>query len=65
MTSFPKTEYWGPLVPNVESLDETTNPSSKNYCAPSIAKYTAEFVLVKHNFSIRFSIPAFKSTYKI
>ena len=50
---------------NVESLDETTNLSSKNYCALSIAKYESEFVLVKHNFSIRFSIPAFKSTYKI
>ena len=65
MTYFPKTEYWGPLVPNVEILDEITNPYSKNYCAPSIAKYEAEFVLVKHNFSIRFIIPAFKPTYKI
>ena len=46
MTSFTKKEYWGPLVPNVESLDETTNPSTNKYCAPSIAKYEAEFVLV-------------------
>ena len=65
MTYFPKTEYWGLLVTNVESLDEKTNPSSKHYCAPSMAKYEAAFVLVKHNFSILFSIPAFKSTYKI
>ena len=65
MTSFPKTEYWRPLVPNVESLDRTTNPSSKNYCDPSVEKYEVEFVLVKNNFSIRFSISAFKSTYKI
>ena len=41
MTSFPKTEYWGPLVPNVESLDETTNPYYKNNSAPYIAKYEA------------------------
>ena len=65
MTYFPKTEYWMPLGPNVESVDETTNPSSKNYCAPSVTKYEVDFVLVKDNFSIRFSIPAFKSTYKI
>ena len=50
MTSFPKTEYWGLLVTNVESLDEKTNPSSKHYCAPSVAKYKAEFVLVKYIF---------------
>ena len=48
MTYFPKTEYWMPLVPNVENVDGTTNPSSKNYCAPSVAKYEVEFVLVKN-----------------
>ena len=50
MTYFPKIEYWRPLVTNVESLDKTTNPSSENYCAPSVAKYKAEFVLVKNIF---------------
>ena len=65
MTYFPKTEYWRPLVPNVESVEETTNPSYKNYCSPSVGKYEVEFVLVKHNFSIRFRIPTFKSTNKI
>ena len=29
MTSFPKTEYWRPLLPNDESVDETTNPYFK------------------------------------
>ena len=50
MTSFPKIEYWSPLVTNVESLDKKTNPSSKNYCAQSVAKYEAEFVPVRNIF---------------
>ena len=30
MTYLPKTEYWGHLVPNYESVDKTTNPYFKN-----------------------------------
>ena len=30
MTSFPKTDYWSPLVPNAESVDNKTNIYVKN-----------------------------------
>ena len=60
MISVPKTEYWRPLVPNNECVDKTTNLFFKNYSDPSSAEDETEFVLFKNNFSIRFSIPAFK-----
>ena len=50
MNYLPKTAYWRPLVPNDESVDETTNPYFKNRCAPSVAEDEADFVLVKHIF---------------
>ena len=37
MNYFPKTEYWRPLVPNAESVDNKTNPYFKNTFAPSVA----------------------------
>ena len=41
MTSFPKTEYWKPLVPNSESVDKTTYPYFKNPRTPSVAENEA------------------------
>ena len=46
MNYFPKTEYWRHLVPNDESLDNTTSTSFKNPRALSVAENEAEFVLV-------------------
>ena len=65
MTYFPKTSYRRPLVHNAESVDETTNPYFKNTRTPSVAENEAEFVLAKHNFSIRLSMPVFTETFKI
>ena len=56
MTSFPKT---------AEILDKATNPYFKNPRAPSVAKNQSYFVMVKHNFTIFFSIPMLTETYKI
>ena len=52
MTSFSKTAYWGPLSPNFEGLDNTTNPHFKHPCDPPVAEKEAEFVLLKRKFSI-------------
>ena len=46
MTSFPKTEYWRHLVPNAESVDNTTNPYFKNTRTTSVAENEADFFLV-------------------
>ena len=35
-----------------------------NICVPSVAENEEDFVLVKHSFSICFSIPVFIETYK-
>ena len=43
MNSFPKTEYWRPLVPNYEIVDKTTNQSFKSPCAPSVLENESEF----------------------
>ena len=45
-------------------MDKTTNPYFKNSRVPPVAENKAGFVLVKHIFSICFSIPVFTSTYK-
>ena len=50
MTSFPKTSYLRPLVPNSESVDKTTNPYFKNPRVPIVAENEAYSVLVKHIF---------------
>ena len=64
MNYFSKTLYCRPLVPNAESMDKKINPYFKNSRAPYVAENESEFVLVKHNFSICFSIPMFTATYK-
>ena len=46
MNYYPKTAYWGPIVPNSEGVDKTTNPYFKNPRAPYIAKTEAEFGMV-------------------
>ena len=63
MNYFPKTAYCRPLFPNDENLYKTTNPYLKTR-VPPVAENEVEFVLVKHNFKIYFSIPVFTSTYK-
>ena len=50
MTSFSKTGYWVPLVPNAKSVDNKTNTYFKNPRVPPVAENEAEFVLVKHVF---------------
>ena len=51
-------------MPNYESVDKTTNPYFKNTHAPYVAENEAEFVMVKHNFPIWFSILVTTATYK-
>ena len=46
MKYFTKTAYWGPLFPNVVSVEKTTNTSFRNPCSPYAAENEAEFVLV-------------------
>ena len=46
MNYFYKTAYWRSLLPNVESVDNTTNPYSKNTRAPSGVENEADFGLV-------------------
>ena len=55
MTSFPKTAYCRPVVPNSESMGNTINPYLKNTCTPYFASNEAEFSLTKK--LICFSIP--------
>ena len=58
--SFPiflKTQYWRPLVSNYKIVENPNNPYFESPCAPTVAKYEAQFVLVRHKFSERFSIP--------
>ena len=38
MNYFATTSYWGTLVTNAESVDETTNPYSKNIRAPYVTE---------------------------
>ena len=38
MNYFPKIEYWRTLVPNYDSVGETTNPPFKNTRASSVAE---------------------------
>ena len=38
MTFYHKTVYWRPLVPNAESVDDTTNPYFFNPYAPFVAE---------------------------
>ena len=45
MKYFATTSYWGPLVPNSESVYETTNPYFKNARAPSVPENEVDFVL--------------------
>ena len=52
MTYFIKTEYCRPLVPNADSVENTTNPYFKNLHPPYVAENEAEFLMVKHNFSM-------------
>ena len=63
MKYLPKTNYWRHLVPNVESVDKTTNPNFKT-CAPSVTEDELWFVLLNNQFSIFSSIHAFTVTYK-
>ena len=64
MTSFPKTSYLRPLVPNSESVDKTTNPYFKNPRVPIEAENEAYSVMVKQIFSMCSSIPLFTATSK-
>ena len=41
MTSFTKTEYWRNLVPNTESVEDTTNSYFKYNPDPTISEYEA------------------------
>ena len=50
MTSFTKTEYWRNLVPNTESVEDTTNSYFKYNPDPTISEYEAQFVPSKHIF---------------
>ena len=45
-------------------MGKTTNIYLINHCGLSVAEDEAEFVMVKHNFSILFSIHVFTSSYK-
>ena len=46
MNYYPQTEYWRPLVPNIESVNKITNPYLNISRAPSVAENEREFVLV-------------------
>ena len=46
MNYYPKIEYWRPLVPNSESVDNTSNPTFKSPWAQYVAENEADFVLV-------------------
>ena len=50
MTYYTKTEYWGNLFHNAESLVKTTNPYFKNTRVPPNLEIEAESVTVKHIF---------------
>ena len=45
MNYFATTSYWGTLVPNAESVAETTNPYSKNIRAPYVTENESQLVL--------------------
>ena len=47
MINFPKIAYMRPLVPNAESLDDTTNLSFKNTLNPCVAENEAQSFSVK------------------
>ena len=64
MTYFPKTAYWITLYPNYESVDKTNNPQFKNTRDPPVAENESQVFMVKHNFSLWFSIPVLTSSYK-
>ena len=44
MNYFYTTAYWGPLVSNSGSVDDTTNPYLKNTRAPYVSENEVEFV---------------------
>ena len=62
MNYFPKTVYWRPLVPNVESVDNTTNLFF-SILVPHLWRKTKQS-LFWFKKSTRFSIPVYTTTSK-
>ena len=60
---FSQTDYWGPLVPNDESVDKINNTYFNNNRASSIVVNEAEFVLVFKTNMIQY--PYVQSNFKI
>ena len=46
MNYYPKTAYWGPLVPNAQTVDKTTNSYFKNSRASCVVENEAWFGMV-------------------
>ena len=51
-------------MPNAESVDNTTNPHLKYHCYLYVEEHETYFVLIKHKFSLCFSIHAFTENFK-